>query len=277
VASTGDSEVTVRQEVADRPGDGLVGVALAAGEGRRLRPLSLVLPKPLCPVGNRALLDHALDRLTPVTDVLAVNAHHGLDRLAAHVERDGRPIHLSVERPVALGTAGALGRLRPWIDGRATLVTNADAWLPLEPAVVQRFVAEWDGERTRLLCVEDPVRADFGTLRYAGLALLPWTVVASLPAEPAGLYEVSWRAAATNGDLDLVCHDGPFVDCGTVGDYLAANLASLDGTGATSVIAPDARVSGSIEQSVVWSGADVRAGERLFRAVRTPRGTVLVR
>ena len=44
----------------------LVGVVLAAGEGRRLRPLTDLRPKPLCPVGNRALLDLALERVRPV-------------------------------------------------------------------------------------------------------------------------------------------------------------------------------------------------------------------
>ena len=39
----------------------LTGVVLAAGAGRRLLPLSALLPKALCPVGNRALVDLALD------------------------------------------------------------------------------------------------------------------------------------------------------------------------------------------------------------------------
>ena len=38
-------------------------VVLAAGEGQRLRPLTDVLPKALCPVGNVALLDRALTRI----------------------------------------------------------------------------------------------------------------------------------------------------------------------------------------------------------------------
>ena len=34
------------------------------------------------------------------------------------------------------------------------------------------FVGGWDGERVRLLCVEDPARGDFGALRDLGFALL---------------------------------------------------------------------------------------------------------
>src|SRR5688500_9870847 len=51
------------------------GVVLAAGEGRRLRPLTELLPKPLCPVANRPLFDIALERVRTVADLVAANVH----------------------------------------------------------------------------------------------------------------------------------------------------------------------------------------------------------
>ncbi len=96
-------------------------------------------PKALCPVGADALVDHAIARLSGVTGDVAVNVHHGrAARWLAHLA--GRAVHVSVEEPVALGTAGALGRLRPWIDGRPVLVTNADAWLPADLTGLRRRV-----------------------------------------------------------------------------------------------------------------------------------------
>lgn len=251
------------------------GVVLAAGAGSRLAPLTRLRPKALCPVGDRALVDHALDRLLPVVDDAAVNVHHGRLLMEAHLTRVDRPRrpHVSVEEGEARGTAGALGLLRSWLDGRPVLVTNADAWLDAD---VEDFVAGWDGERTRLLCVEDPARGDFGTLRYCGLALLPWAEVARLGPEPSGLYERSWARAERDGALDLVVHRGPFVDCGTVADYLEANLRWSEGAtvvGEGSVVAAGARV----ERSVLWPGAIVRAGEVLVEAVRAGSLTVLVR
>ena len=150
------------------------------------------------------------------------------------VSHDGPALHLSIERDRALGTAGALGRLREWIDGRPVLVTNADAWLPVD---LGPFVDGWDGERIRLLVVEDRARPDFGSARYCGVALLPWADVADLEPHPSGLYEVSWRYAFELGRLDLVDHEGLFVDCGTPADYLRANLLA---SGGASVIGPGA-------------------------------------
>jgi NDP-sugar pyrophosphorylase family protein len=53
------------------------GMILAAGEGRRLRPLTNHLPKPMLPVAGRPLLEHiiVLLRNSGVTD-LAINLHH---------------------------------------------------------------------------------------------------------------------------------------------------------------------------------------------------------
>lgn len=252
----------------------LAGVVLAAGAGTRLAPLTSVLPKPLCPVGNVPLIDHALTRLGACVadDALAVNLHHGAPLLDAHLPP---AVHRSLERRVALGTAGALGALRSWLDGRPVLVTNADAWFG--PGLdLTEFVDGWDGERTRLLGVAEAERADFGRLRYCGVALIPWRVVAGLAAEPSGLYEVSWRHEAATGRLDLVEHDGSFVDCGTPADYLAANLL---GSGGASVIDPTATVQAgaTVRRSVVWPNSRVQAPEVLVDAVRAGSITVLVR
>lgn len=253
-------------------GSSLVGVVLAAGAGTRLAPLTGVLPKALCPVGGVALVDHALGRLRPHVGAVAVNLHHGADLVDAHLPPD---VHRSVEAPVALGTAGALGALRPWIAGRAVLVTNADAWFGAELDLAP-LLHGWDGTRTRLLCVRDGARGDFGDLRYCGVALIPAAVVAGLEPTPSGLYEVSWRATREAGELDLITTQARFVDCGTAADYLEANLLASGGAPVidpAAVVAPGARV----ERSVLWAGAHVAAGEELVDAIRTAELTVLVR
>ena len=253
----------------------MAGIVLAAGAGSRLRPLTRLLPKALCPVGDRPLVDHALGRLAGAASRMAVNIHHGRSLMEAHLTGPAwsSPPHLSIEAGEARGTAGALGLLREWIDGNPVLVTNADAWLPAD---LRTFVAGWDGERIRLLCVSDPARGDFGALRYCGAALMPWTEVRRLGPKPTGLYEASWVPARMAGTLDLVVHGGPFVDCGTPADYLAANLSW---SGGASVVADDATVGAGADvvRSVVWPGSEVAPGERLCDAVRADGLTVLVR
>jgi len=266
-------------------GDGLAGVVLAAGAGTRLAPLTTLRPKALCPVGGVPLLDLALDRLRAATGadgpgVLAVNAHHHAEQVAAHVA--GRA-HVSVERPQALGTAGALGALRTWLAGRDVLVTNADSYLPDGLALPggKPFSGGWDGGRCRLACilVGAGERADFRLpdgrgVRYVGAALLPGALVARLAATPSGLYEVLWRGEAERGALDLQVIEGSAVDCGTVADYLRANLRA---SGGASVVGVGADVRGRLTRSVVWDGAHVGADEHLVDVVRacgtSPDGT----
>lgn len=256
-------------------GGDLAGIVLAAGAGTRLRPLTLERPKPLCPVGGVPLIDLALDRLRRVFGErapLAANLHHGAEQLDAHLAAD---VHRSFEAPEALGTAGAVGALRPWLDGRHVLLANADAWL--DPSLDLRpFVEGWDGERTRLLCVRDPARGDFGDLRYCGVALIPAGTAARFEPVPSGLYEVSWRQEREAGRLDLVATGASFVDCGSPADYLRANLFA---SGGRSVVDAGATVGegAQVVRSVVWPGAVVGSGEVLVDAIRTPKRTVLVR
>ena len=242
---------------------GVAGVVLAAGLGTRLRPLTDLRPKALCPVANVALVDLALARIGGLCSEVAVNVHAGRAAMEEHLARAGRPVHVSVEEPEPLGTAGALGRLRPWVAGRAVLVANADAWHRFD---LSRLVDGWDGERIRLLVVRDEARGDFGPWRYIGSALMPSTEVEQLAPVPSGLYETSWAAAAAAGRLELVpAGDGPFFDCGRPDTYLAANLAA---SGGVSVIGPGAVVEGEVIRSVVWPDAVVAAGERLVECIR---------
>ena len=251
--------------------DDIAGVVLAAGLGTRLRPLTDVRPKPLCPVANVPLVDWAIAHVRTTTSAVAVNVHHHRARLEPHLETQG--VHLSIEVVEPLGTAGAIGRLKPWIDGRPTLIHNSDAWHTADIQI--QLVDGWDGERIRLLVV-DPrpgsPTADFadGTI-FAGVSLSPWRDIEPLQATPpSGLWEVSWRQANEEGRIERVHYGGPWFDTGTPSTYVAANL---EANGGNSVIAPDAVVheDAQVVCSVVWPGATVHAGERLHEQIRLVR------
>ena len=250
----------------------MCALVLAAGEGRRLRPLTWLRPKPLCPVGGRALVDLALDRARTATAAVAVNVHNGRAAIEGHLAADPA-VHVSVEDAEALGTAGAVAHLRPWIDGRGVLVLNGDTWAPGDLAAA---TGGWDRERVRLLVAgDDRLRPpDRPTSRIAA-ALLPWDEVARLAPVPSGLWEASWQALHAAGRLDVVRWDGPCLDCGTPARYLAANLASSEGA---PVVGEGCEVAGTLVRSVLWPGTRVRKGEVLVDAVRASDAmTVLVR
>jgi len=261
-------------------------VILAAGEGQRLRPLTELLPKALCPVGNVPLLDRALARVAALGLPTAVNAAYLADRIAAHV---GDRAHLSIE-PAPLGTSGGVARLRSWIDGRAVLIGNADGYLADPQRSPGKDVAAllegWSGETVRLLTKPLPPGATggFGGRRFAGFSLLPWRYVRDLPEGHGELVGTAWRPAEAAGELELIPYDGVYIDTGTPADYLRANLHAADGralidptaeiTGpvSDSVIGPRARVHGSATRVVLWAGAGIPAGEQLSDAIRAPGG-----
>ncbi len=245
------------------------GVVLAAGAGTRARPLSLLRPKSLFPVGGSPLLERALTAMRPHLGSgpahLAVNAHHLAEQVARHVGDDA---HVSVEQPEALGTAGALGALRQWLGQRDALVLNADAYLVgVDP--VSTLLEGWDGRRSRLLVVTAEGAPDFtderGGWRYVGGCLLPAAALTGLRGEPSGLYEVLWRDQEAAGGLDLVRFEGTAIDCGTPSDYLRANLHT---SGGHPVVGDGAQVMGTLVRSVVWDGAVVRPDEHLVDCVR---------
>lgn len=249
----------------------IAGIALAAGAGARLAPITTSIPKALCPVATIPLIDLALRRLASVDAEPAVNVHHHAQQLTEWVQQRAR---ISMEDREALGTAGAIGHLRDWVAGRPTVAINADTWCPggLEP-----LVEGWDGDRVRVFV---PGGGQFGPRSAIVGTLLPWRVVSRLSAVPSGLYEVAWRDEFEAGRLEVVTHDGPWMDCGTPTQLLEANLAALAGA---AVVDPSATVSGSVQvsaisagavvrgavtDSVVFAGATVEVGERLRRAIR---------
>ncbi len=273
------------------PAAPVCAVVLAAGEGRRLRPLTGLLPKALCPVGNVALLDRALARMAGLgltgPSAVAVNAAYLADQVVTHV---GDRAHLSVEPDGPLGTSGGLGRLRGWIDGRGALIGNADAYLAdpqRDPGKdIAALLDGWTGDTVRMLTrpLLRGTTGGFSGHRFAGFSLLPWRYLRDLTDQPSDLVRTAWRPAETAGDLELITFDGVYIDTGTPADYLKANLhaaagltdptAAVTGRVAESVIGAHAEVHGVVTRCVIWPGATVHEGESLRDAIRAGDLTV---
>jgi mannose-1-phosphate guanylyltransferase/mannose-1-phosphate guanylyltransferase/phosphomannomutase len=118
---------------------------LGAGLGKRLRPLTDVLPKPLIPVWQRPLITHAFDHLCRLgVGEFVINTHHlpqtYLETFPGSVYQnaDGLscPLHFCHE-PVLLETGGGLANVRENFQEAPFIVYNGDILtdLPLEKAL----------------------------------------------------------------------------------------------------------------------------------------------
>jgi len=223
----------------DRPETAML---LAAGLGKRMRPLTATRPKPLVEVGGRSLLDHALDRLRAggVRRVV-VNVHYLADALEAHLRRhaDGLDIAISDERAQLLETGGGVVHALPQLGDKPFYVANADNLWVDGPADTLHLLANgWDDERMDALLLVVPLaratahggQGDFhmdaagrlirraprrvAPFVYTGVQLVSPRLFADPPAGPFSM-NLLWDRAIAKGRVFGVVHQGLWCDVGT--------------------------------------------------------------
>ena len=103
-------------------------MVLAAGLGTRMRPLTNDRPKALVDVGDKALIDHMLDRLADAGVTRAVvNVHHFADQMTEHLsKRKDVEIVISDEREQLLETGGGVIKALPLLGDDPFFVVNTD-------------------------------------------------------------------------------------------------------------------------------------------------------
>lgn len=125
-------------------------MVLAAGLGTRMRPLTNDKPKALVTVADRALIDHALDRLVEAGVKRAVvNVHAFADQLEAHVRRRrDLEITISDERSQLMETGGGVRQARALLGDAPVVVCNIDSvWDEPNGSAIARLAAGFDPER----------------------------------------------------------------------------------------------------------------------------------
>jgi NDP-sugar pyrophosphorylase family protein len=143
-------------------------VVLAGGRGSRLAPYTAVLPKPLMPVGERAILEIVLRQLCAAgfDDVTLAVGH--LSHLIRAVLGDGRSNGTSIryhEEQEPLGTAGPLATIPDL--GQTFLMLNGDVLTTLDfRALVAAHEAA--GNVLTIATHRRTVRTDYGVLRTNG-------------------------------------------------------------------------------------------------------------
>ncbi len=113
----------------------LRALVLAAGEGTRLRPLTLDCPKPMLPVRGTPVLGHIVAWLARngVRDV-AVNVHYKPESIRAYLgDGTAHGVRLTYSHEeTLLGSAGAAKRLAGYLDGGPFIVAYGDVLTDLD-------------------------------------------------------------------------------------------------------------------------------------------------
>lgn len=115
-------------------------VMLVGGQGKRLRPLTNRLPKPLVPVMGKPLMMHVIDALPSEVDELIVPINYMREAMEEFIEDSKLPINITiVDEPEPKGTAGAVKNVEKMINKDDTfLVLNGDI---ISSADLSEFVA----------------------------------------------------------------------------------------------------------------------------------------
>ena len=151
-------------------------MVLAAGLGRRMRPLTERMPKPLVRVAGRPLLDHVLDKLAAAgVSEAVVNVHHLADQIEAHLRARKRPsIFVSDERDALLGTGGGVVKALPLLGSAPFFHVNSDTmWIDGVRPNLTRLAETFDAARMDILLLMAATTNSIGYSGRGDYAMLP--------------------------------------------------------------------------------------------------------
>ncbi len=225
---------------------------LAAGQGARLRPLTLTKPKALVPLANRPSIVRLLEYLQPYEFKETFINQHYLPEDISDVVGSGRPwnanIHYSFE-PELLGTAGAIKKLEKLLNDDKFLIINTDIVTDIDLIAPLEFHETRGAEATLIMTSPKPderyeqigVCADGRILieknpedvvrsgTYIGIGIFEPSVLGMIPQGYSSLLDSVFLPLAQEGGLYAYFVDGYWTDIGTPGRYIQANKDLISG------------------------------------------------
>jgi MurNAc alpha-1-phosphate uridylyltransferase len=230
-------------------------LVLAAGLGKRMRPLTASRPKPLIEVAGQSLLDHVLERLRGAgVERAVVNVHYLADAVEAHLAKNayGLDVKISDERSLLLETGGGMVKAASLIDDDPFLVVNSDnLWIDGPADTLKLLASHWDGSKMDALLLVVPLaraenhrgRGDFhmdrtGRLRrrershvapfvYTGIQIVSKRLLRDPPEGPFSA-NLLWDRAIEEGRCFGAVHQGLWFDVGTPQSIKATELTLED-------------------------------------------------
>lgn len=118
-----------------------VAMILAAGRGERLRPLTDTIPKALCPVKGKPLIEHHVIRLAKAGfNRLVINHAYLGGQIRQYLgdgTRFGVEICYSAEPPGGLETGGGIVKAIPLLGNKPFVTVNADIFTDFDFATLE--------------------------------------------------------------------------------------------------------------------------------------------
>ncbi|MEO5755353.1 MAG: nucleotidyltransferase family protein [Mesorhizobium sp.] len=215
-------------------------IVLAAGLGKRMRPITNTMPKPLVSIAGKTLLDWSLDSLAAVgVGKAIVNVHYFPEQIITHVAARHTPrIVISDESERLLDSAGGIIKALPELGGAPFFILNADTfWIDDGVPNLARLALAWDAAKMDILLMlaeldqatghsggTDFLMAPDGALRrakgdpsgliYAGAAIVHPRLFKGASAEPHSLNAYFDTAIAAGRLFGMIMH-GHWITVGT--------------------------------------------------------------
>jgi len=218
-------------------------MVMAAGLGKRMRPLTATRPKPLVEVAGKPLIGHVFDHLRAAGVKRAVvNVHYLADAMEAYLRArvTDMEVVVSDERKQLMETGGGIVQARELIGDKPFLCVNSDnLWVDGPIDAIRALAAQWDDDRMDALLLVVPLAranghggaGDFridahgkiverrkpGRLApfvYTGVQILSPRVIRDWPEGPFST-NLFWNRAIDAGRAWAVVHQGLWFDVGT--------------------------------------------------------------
>jgi NDP-mannose synthase len=224
-------------------------VIQAGGLGTRLKPYTMILPKPLMPIGNQPVLELLLKwlRRNGTRDAYITTGHLG--HLIGAVCGDGSQWDMRIKytrETFPLGTVGALTLLRDDLDG-TFLMLNGDVLTDLDLNAFGVFHRRHGGLLS-IAVARRKIHIDFGIIEEQdgnvigfrekpslyhtvsmGIYCMEPEIIDYIPRGVAfGFDDLMFCLLGKNVDVHCYVHEGLWLDIGRVEDFQAAQETDLE-------------------------------------------------
>ncbi len=229
-------------------------MVMAAGMGKRMRPLTASTPKPMVRVAGKPLIDHTLDRLADAgVSKAVVNVHYLADVLEGHIKSRKSPeVVISDEREQLLETGGGLVKAQDLLPDPFFCLNSDNIWLDGPKNAFADLSERWDADKMDALLLLVPHKGasnfagkgdfhmdPFGRLTrrrsgriapyiFTGIQLASKRLLRDAPEGPFST-NLLWNRAIEDGRLYGLAFTGRWFEVGTPAAIRPTEMALLDG------------------------------------------------